>query len=409
VPQARAGKRPQVDAQLQGRTSISSASQFDDPTRQATAALNMSLNLYDSGQTAAAVEQAKADGAAARARLRVDEQTVLLNAVAAFMDVRRDIQFVSVARDNVEVLQQEVRASTDRFELGEVTRTDVSLSQAALAASRANLASTQGQLQASREQFRAIVGVPPRDLREPPAPPALPRSLKEAEALAIREHPALLAARYDQTAAEFALRRAMAAGGPTVDLQGSVSIADSEDNDPNSRRRIDTGATAQITGNLPIYSGGQRSSLQRQAQQNVSQAKFTVQNTARLIRQGVGVAWSGLEVARATVSANQRQVEAARIAFEGVREEATLGARTTLDVLNAEQDLRDAQVRLASSRRDAYVAAYQVLESVGLMTVEHLNLGIPSYNPDVYYSTVESGPVTRRGELMKTLGDRYGR
>ena len=405
VAQARAGRRPRVDAT--GSASAGISSDTSGVNDSYSLGLNSSLRLYDSGLTAAAIEGAKAGVAATRANLRDLEQTVLFDTVAAYMDVRRDEQSVSVGQSNVRVLREQVRAANDRFELGEVTRTDVSLAQARLASAQASLAAFEGALQISREQYRAVVGIAPDALQPPPPLPALPGTLEQAEAIAMRDHPALLAARYAQTEAEFGLAQARAGYGPTVDLSGGISL----DRGPNRFGADDNSAsaTARIQGNIPLYAGGRLSSVVRQAEQNVAARKYDVQNTARLIRQGVAAAWSNMMVARASIQANQLEVEAAEVAFEGVREEATLGARTTLDVLDREQELRSAQLNLVSSERDAYVAAYGVLNAMGLLSVEHLGLGIAPYNPDVNYIEVESGPYsTVRGGIVDKLRDRYG-
>ena len=406
VAQARSGLRPNVSARASAGAGVSSATSGVNDSY--SIGLDGSVTLYDSGRTAAGVEAAKAGIAATRAQLRDIEQGVLFDAVAAYMDVRRDEQSVSVGQSNVRVLREQVRAARDRFELGEVTRTDVSLAEARLASAQASLAAFEGALQISREQYRAVVGTAPGALQPPPPLPALPSTLDQAEAIAMRDHPLLLAARYAQTAAEFDLVSARADLRPTVDLTGSVSLDNSatqfsgNDNSAN--------ATARLQGTVPLYQGGRLSSSVRAAEQTVAAAKYDLQNTARLIRQGVAGAWSNMAVARAQIQANRLEVEAAQVAFEGVREEATLGARTTLDVLDREQELRSAQLNLVSSERDAYVAAYGVLSAMGLLSVEHLGLGIPTYDPDVNYNRVSHGPYsTVRGGIVDKLRDRYGR
>ncbi|MEM9794756.1 MAG: TolC family protein, partial [Pseudomonadota bacterium] len=321
-----------------------------------------------------------------------------------------DIESVNVARNNVSVLAEQVRATQDRFDLGEVTRTDVSLSEARLAAARSNEALVLGSLAISRENFLAAVGRPAGTPQPPPVLPELPATLAQAEAIAMREQPELNAARFNQIAAEFDLTRARAARGPTVSLGADVTYSDTPGNAFTSGRSRDTSAGLSVTGNLPIYQGGQLSALVRQAEANLAQSQFDVQNTARAVRQNLGSAWSNLAVARATITANQQEVRAATVAFEGGREEASLGARTTLDVLDLEQDLRDAEFALASSLRDEYVAAYQLLSAMGLLTVKHLNLGIPTYDPDVNFNRVQNGPYsTVEGSILDKLRDRYSR
>lgn len=406
VALARSNRRPTINATASADVGASGNTDFE-LTDEYSLALRSSLLLYDNGQTAAAIEAAKALVAAARGQLRQVEQQVLLNAVVAYMDIRRDIQSVNVAENNVEVLRQQVQATRDRFELGEVTRTDVSLAEARLASAQANLASLRGRLQSSRESYRAVVGQAPGTLQAPPPIPPLPGSLNEAEGIAIATHPSLTAARYAETAAQFDVTRARAARGPSLSADASVAYTDQE---TSFGRDQNHSFGVGVTGTLPIYKGGQLSALVRQAEAQLAQRKYDVQDVARTIRQNAATAWSNLQVARASITANRQQVEAARVAFEGVREEATLGARTTLDVLNLEQDLRDAQLQLAGSIRDEYVAAYQLLSAMGLLSVEHLQLGIPTYDPDINYLKVQGGPYsTVEGGIMEKLRDRYSR
>ena len=406
VALARVSRRPTLDFSVSGDFGTSRDSDWELSDSYGVS-LRSSLLLYDNGQSAAAIEAAKAVVASGRGQLRQVEAQVLLAAVAAYMDIRRDFQSVTVAQNNVAVLEQQVQATRDRFELGEVTRTDVSLSEARLAAAQANLAAFRGSLEASREGYRAVVGAPAGTLETPPPLPQLPATLAEAEAIAMRTHPTLEAARYAVTASEFDLARARAARGPSVSLNSSITYADNEN---FSGRDRDLSAGIGLTGSVPLYRGGQLSALVRQAEAQLAQARFDVQDIARTIRQNVAVAWSNLAVARATIAANREQVQAARVAFEGVREEATLGARTPLDVLDLEQELRDAEFQLASSLRDEYVGAYQLLSAMGLLNVQHLGLGIPTYDPDVNYVRVQNAPYsTVEGGILEQLRDRYSR
>ncbi|MBD3624409.1 MAG: TolC family protein, partial [Rhodobacteraceae bacterium] len=253
----------------------------------------------------------------------------------------------------------------------------------------------------------AVVGAPALDLRTPPPLPQVPQSLQQIEALAMREHPALNSARFLETAAQFDLARARAARGPSLSVDASVGAIDARD---ATGRTDNVQASLGLSGSVPLYRGGELSALVRQAESVLQQRRFAGQNTARLGRQDAAVALSNLKVARATIAANREEVRAAQVAFEGVQEEATLGARTTLDVLDLEQDLRDAQLALATSLRDEYVAAYQLLSAMGLLNVEYLNLGIPTYNPDVNYNRVQNAPYsTVEGGIMEKLRDRYAR
>ncbi len=410
---ARSSKRPDVSASIGATGAYFRPENTPAPgapgwrfEEEVTAELRATLLLYDHGQTAAAIQSARAQVMANRALLRDVEQQVLFGSVESYMDVRRDEISVDVGENNVEVLREQVRATRDRFELGEVTRTDVSLAEARLAAAQAALAGFRGQLQISREAFGAVVGVPPRDLQPPPPLPDLPGTLAEAEAIAMQLHPSIISARHAEEAAGFDLTRARGARGPSVSSGlGVQTTAEDLERGINGVQ-----GTVSITGRVPLYQGGRLSAAVRQAEALVARRKFEVQDTARTIRQNTAGAWANLAVARASIVANREQVRSAQIAFEGVQEEAMLGARTTLDVLDLEQDLRDAQLQLASSQRDEYVAAYQLLSTMGLLTVEHLNLGIPTYDPEAYHNKVQNGPYsTVEGSILEKLRDRYSR
>ncbi len=400
---ARAARRATVNGTVEGALGGNNRNDWDLNDTYSVG-INAQLTVYDGGQTRFAVESARASVSAGRNDLRATEQNVLLDAVSAFMNVRRDTRFVDLARNNVRVLREQVRAARDRFEVGEVTRTDVSLAEAALAAAQSNLAFREGQLNASKSNYRAVVGVSPNNLQTPPALPNIPASLEAAQAIAMRENPSLIAARFDEISAEFDLKRARAAKGPSATLSAGASRGLNTGTDGQDI----TSAQISLQGNLPIYTGGRLPALQRQAAATLATRKAEVQNTARVVRQNTADAWSNLQVARATVVSDREQVRAAQVAFDGVQEEATLGARTTLDVLDTEQDLRDAQVQLVSSLRDEYVAAYSLLSAMGLLSVEYLGLGIPTYDPDINYQQVQNAPIsTVRGRTLDRIKDRY--
>ncbi len=222
----------------------------------------------------------------------------------------------------------------------------------------------------------------------------------------MREHPSIIGARYAQDAASFDLERSRGASGPTVSMSGQLGIQLGD----TTNDTVVGGASISLNGTVPLYQGGTLESLERQAIAILDQRKFELQNTARGVQQQVAIAWANLGVARASISASQQQIEASTVAFQGVNVEATLGARTTLDVLNAEQELLSARSNLVSARRDEYVAAYNLLASMGLLTVSHLNLGIPSYDPDLNYQRVQSGPVSGfDGSVLDRLNSRWGK
>lgn len=388
VPQARSAKRPQVGVSV-GATTQSSAEDFDgDRLSNAQAALNASLLVYDHGQTSAAVAAATNRIAAGRADLLNVEQQVLYNAVVAYVDVRRAQEFVRLGRSDVERLTETVEATQNRYDVGEVTRTDVSQSQSRLAASRSTLADSLGALDVARQAYRQAVGTLPDRLEPPPPLPAVPSTHAEAERIAMQRHPQIVSAQFTERAAVYDFDRAVALKGPTVSLNGSVGAERGNTN--GFWDGVGYGQVG-IEGNLPLYSGGQNDSVIRQAQDLLDQRRFELQDAARTVAQQVAEAWSNLATSKVTIAARREQSEAARIAAEGVAEEARLGARSTLDVLDADQERLQAEAEIVQAMRDEYVAGYALLRAMGLLTVEHLKLGIESYNPDTNFVAVRDG------------------
>ncbi|WP_245866660.1 TolC family outer membrane protein [Oceaniglobus roseus] len=359
----------------------------------ASVGLQANMLLYDFGATALSIDAAKETVLATREALVAAEQTVLLDAVNAYMAVRRDTAVVELRRSNVSVIERELRAARDRFEVGEVTRTDVSQAEARLAGAQAGLALALGDLAQSREEYRRAVGQYPGPLAPPPQPPKTADSLDAAEAVARRTHPNILQAMRLVTVAELNISRAEASMRPTLNATASIGL----DQDLNDQRTVGI----QLSG--PIYQGGRLSSVYRQAQANRDRARATLHLTQHSVEQNVGNAWALLAVSAASLRSSDEQVRAASVAFRGVQEEATLGARTTLDVLNAEQDLLDARTTRISSETDRYTAVYALLSSMGLLTVEHLGLGIVTYDPAAYYNAVRDAPTYKVSPQGKKL------
>lgn len=361
--------------------------------------LQASLLLYDGGGSKLAIEGAKETVLATREGLVSFEQSVLLRAVTAYMNVRREIEFVGLRKNNVRVINEQLRAAKHRFDVGEVTRTDVALAESRLALARANLAVAEGNLAQSREEYRASVGNYPKSLRAAPKAPATARSLDSARAIAYTTHPAMKKIQHDILAAELGVQRASALMKPSLSLTSQYSV---------NQKNSSSGAVG-LNLTAPIYQGGKISSLYRQAMARRDATRAGLHITRHEVAQGVGNAWAQLNVSRATLSASNRQIRAARVAFRGVKEEATLGARTTLDVLNAEQELLDAKANRISSVTDQYIATYSLLSTMGLLTVEHLKLGIRTYDPAAYYNAVRNAPAhSTQGRsldrVMRALG-----
>lgn len=383
VTQARGGLRPSVGAftsyglradDVRGGNQAGS-----DNTDPFSIGIEASQPLYDGGRTTNSVRARLSDVSAARARLTDLEQQVLLDAVTAYLDVRRDLEAVGLAQNNVRVINEQLRASRDRFEVGEVTRTDVSQAQARLAEAQSNLTLTEGRLAASRQRFRQVVGTEPGDLRPPPPLPNLPRSIDEARSIALERHPLLVAAQFEDAAASSDVRAAMGALLPTVSLDGEASLNDSA---AFGSRSVDR-RTAQVTlrARVPIYQAGVEYSRIRQSQALASAARSGIQTEARNRQLAVDNAWTNLTVARAAIQSERQRVAASQLAFEGVREEALVGSRTTLDVLDAEQELLDARLRLVDGLRGETVAAYQLLEAIGALTIADLGIDAALYDP----------------------------
>lgn len=368
-------------------------------TFSSTFALTAQMTLYDFGRSELAIEAARESVLATREALITIEQQVLLNAVSAFVQVRLAEEFVKLGENSLRVIGEELKASQDRFEVGEITRTDVAQAEARLAQARSNLSSAEGELQVAREAYRAATGHYPGRLSAPPPPPITAKTLDEARAVALRSHPSIRQGQRQVTVTEINIAASKANMLPTVGLQAELQT----DNDGYQTNTFGFGI------DQTIYAGGRLSAQLRRAMAVRDQAKAALQQTGVDIAQQVGNAWSRLEVAAVNIQATQQEIDAASIAFEGVKEEATLGARTTLDVLNAEQDLLSAQASRLRAEADRYVGVYQLLATMGLLTVEHLKLGIPTYDPAAYYNAVRNAPTSspqskRLNRIMKTIG-----
>jgi len=387
VRQAKAALKPTVSANVSVDRNESPNPSINT-TPSTSASVTARLSIYAGGTVLNGIEQARYDVLGGRQSLKSTEQTVLLNAVTAFMDVRRDQRNVQLAKNSVKVLNEEVRAARERFEVGEVTRTDVAQAESRLAASESGLEINRAALNRSIDFYIATVGSQPKDLRTPPPAPKLPSSANAAEAIAVARHPSILQQQFAVKAAEKAVAIAKGNKAPVI----SVNVSGSRSN--NNSTSFGGGSDKQSQGRVgldidqTIYQGGRLNSAQREALALLEQENANLQLAGVQVRQNVHSTYATWVASKASIQARQKQVRAAKIAFNGASEEAKLGARTTLDVLNSEQDLLQAESDLITAIRDEYVNAYGVLSAMGLLTVEHLNLGIESYDPDVNYKKV---------------------
>ena len=369
----------------------------------ASVGLTASITLYDGGQNKYALAAAKEAVLSTRQALIGVEQRVLLTTVGAFMEVRRSRKTAILRQNNVQVILEELRAAKDRFEVGEVTKTDVALAEARLAASKSALAVANGERVQAEELYKQTVGSLPKTLSVPGPLPKLVNSAAAAKKSAVQHHPDIIAIQHDIKQAEYNMKRAEGAFRPTVSLSSSLNYTD-EAGDEFQRS-----GSIQLAAEGLIYTGGRLPALLRQATARRDAQRSILHLTRLRVEQEAGSAFALLQMARAGREASEEQIRASRVAFEGVREEAKVGARTTLDVLNAEQELLDAQAGLISAESDEQIAAYRLLAQMGKLTVDDLNLPVQKYDPLAYYDLVRQAPtlISKRGirldQVLKSI------
>lgn len=378
--------------------------------RSTSLSLGAQLTLYDFGRSQLAIDGAKEQVLATRQALVGVEQNILLAATVAYFDVREAIQQVGLQENSVDVLSSERQAAQDRFDVGEITVTDVALADAQLAATRAALAAANGQLEIAREAYLAVTGRQPGRLDAPPPLPNLPATLDEARQIAQRTHPAIGQSQRQAAAAEIGVAAAAAERNPTLSGTASVGVTRAPEASLGGRYGSRNSSSVGLELSQTLYSGGRLSAAHRRAMAQRDQARSALLNTARQISQQVGETWANIAVARAQITAINQQISAAQQAYDGVREEALLGARTTLDVLDAEQSLLEARADRISAESNLQLAHYQLLAAMGLLTVENLQLGIPTYDPSQYYNAVRDAPATsKQGESLDRVLRAIGR
>ncbi len=347
------------------------------------AALQASQPIYAGGRIAAGIKEARAGIGVSTSQLEVVRQDMYLQTITAYVDVLRDRETISIRQSSVELLDEQFRAAQDRFYVGEITRTDVALAEARLEGARAQLAAAEAQLEASSASYRFIVGRVPGNLVAPPPVPGLPGSFDEALAVAYENSPDIDAAQFNERAAEARVKTARSQLRPEVNFVASASVQATL-NQPDSPETpfspagptpdfLDRNVSAFAQARIPLYQGGVARSQVRSAKLAVSQARMDVEATRRQTVAQVSQAWYSYKSALVGIEASERQVSASEIAFEGAVEELAVGVRTTLDVLDQEQDLLDARLGLVIAERDAYVAAHQLLRAMGELTRRKLN------------------------------------
>lgn len=377
-------------------------------TTTTTAGLVAEWTLYAGGSRRLSVEAAQETVLAARQGLVSVEQQVLLDAAIAYLNVWRDRQIVGARDANIGVVTQQLRAAQDRFELGETSETEVAQAQTRLAEARASLASAQGQLAINRELFLLDIGRSPGRLTGPGALPDLPASDAAADALAQQNTPTILQLQHEVRVADLAVEGARASYRPTLSLEGQYT----ETFQAPTPNLEDESASLGLSLSVPIFQGGQLRSLERHALAQASATRSALMQQARVNVQVMGLARSDYRVAEAQIAAARQRIGSAEVALEGVQEEADLGARAVLDALDAEQDLLDARISLIEARASLFAAAYSVLSAAGQLTVHHLDLDVPSFDPATYADAVSSAPIrvqSLQGQRLDGVLERFGR
>ncbi|HRI99292.1 MAG TPA: TolC family outer membrane protein [Hyphomonas sp.] len=327
----------------------------------ASAQLQATQPIYTGGRISAGIRQAEAGISAADRSFDAATQDLILDVVTAYVNVRRDREAVAIRKNNVDVTGEQVRAAEDRFEVGVVTLTDVAQAKARLEGARAALAGAEAALVGSEAFYQFLTGLAPGVLASPPPVPPLPASLEAATAEGIANNPSIEAARQQLRAAGAGVDVAQSQGRPQISIVGTAGVQETFGDD--SRR--DTNVSAVAQGRIPLFTGGAVKAQVNSAKLQREQARRQVDALETQVRAQVAQAWFGYSASLRAIEASQRQVEAAEIAYEGAKEELAVGVRTTLDVLDQEQQLFEARLSLVAAERDAYVAAHQLLRATG--------------------------------------------
>ncbi|MDO1559721.1 TolC family outer membrane protein [Brevundimonas sp. 2R-24] len=349
--------------------------------------LSLSQTLYSGGRISHGIRAARSAVLRGRENLRDIEQQVLSNVIQAYMDVRRDIEILRIRSENIGVLQRQLEEASARFEVGEITRTDVAQAEARLAQARSDLSNAQAQLTLSRAAYAATVGQTPTDLEPPPPLPNLPSEFEQALDTALEFNPNLGAAVFNQDVAEANVARARAAYRPSVSLSSTYGSSDDLDGFDLTQQNS---LNARVGVSVPLFTGGLNRSQVAEALEQANAAQAQVEGARRDVLRSVSSAYAQVTSSTAQLEASREQVRAARIAAEGVRQEAQVGLRTTLDVLNQELELRNAEVNLASAERNQYVAQALLLAAMGRLSGRDLAVDAPIYDPSANFDRVRN-------------------
>ncbi|MGB4100959.1 MAG: TolC family outer membrane protein [Alphaproteobacteria bacterium] len=385
VAQAHAGWRPTLNgsatAERAFQTPLSGGSGVTHPRNLGLQLSQPLLRL----QTYPEVVAAKRAVDSARADLVSQEQQLLFDTVSAYVNVLRDLAVLDLQKNNEQVLQKQLDATRDRFRVGEITRTDVSQSESRLAAATAERILAEGVLESSRANYVRVIGDAPKEVKKPEINLALPKTLDEAVAFAEGANPDVMAAKSAFEQSDQQVDSTLAALLPRIDLIGSA--ARGYDQSAALPQKTDTYAIG-VRATIPLYQGGADYARTRQAKQTRSQRQLELEETRRRAHEAAVRAWQQYQSALAAIESRKSAVESNKIALKGTQQEAKVGTRTTLDVLNAEQEFLTAQVNLVRAEHDAVVAAYQIMAATGKLTAAELKLPVTLYDPQKHYDSV---------------------
>ena len=397
VPQALSGYRPKVSITAGGGYNYTSAQQafpvagtvtqtnFTQQFYSRTAGATATQTLFNGFQTANRTRQAESQVDAARETLRVTEQQVLLDAATAYMNLLRDGAILELNESNVQVLTEQLKQTRDRFNVGEVTRTDVAQAESRLAAGRSALLGAQSNYITSRATYRRVIGVEPGKLAPgTPVDRLSPKTLPKAIVQGQTQSPSVLAAMYGVDVAELAVKISEGALYPNFAVSASASYGAQPSFETVKETQVSL--LGQLT--VPLYQGGAEYSAIRQSKETLGQQRLNLDVNRDQARATVVQSWGQLNAAKAQIESTTAQVNAAEIALNGVREEARVGQRTTLDVLNAQQELVNARVAFVTAQHDRVVASYTLLAAVGALSMQKLGLNVVIYDPMVHYQQI---------------------
>ena len=391
VPQALSNWRPEVEVDAsyglrkRDRDFNSTAADIENTDQLQSISLGISQNLFRGFRTITESDRARNQVAAGRANLIDSEQTVLLEAVRAYVNVVRDRVILSLRENNVRVLEQERQATADRFEVGELTRTDVAQADSRLAQSVSDRTEAQGNLNTSTADYVEVVGTLPGDLVRPTLPAGLPATEQEAVQLAKTNNPGVVAQDFSERADRDNVDLVAGELLPTLTLDGELE----RNKDILGSDTVTTEQSVTLNLTVPLYQAGDVYSRVRAAKQSANQSLLELAEEERRAQEAARQSWADLQSASSRIVSGDAEVAAQEIAFEGVKQEAQVGSRTVLDVLDAEQELLNARVDLAIAQRDQIVAAYQLLEATGRLTAQDLGLPVALYDPTRNFREVE--------------------